>query len=408
MIAAKGDGDGHVKCAQGHTHWGRFGAAGMLLDHTDSNTGVRRYLLQHRSPWVMEGGTWGIPGGAMDSHETPEVAALRELSEEVGQPPGLSNVRHLHTNDHGNGWAYHTIGATVPDGPEGPWEPSSGDANGEGVETGWFTPAEVSELPLHPGFASSWDQLQKEPTTGHHLVTAELQNAHEAGSIAPANASPSIPGPAELSSGGRVLDHLSLSSVAHNLHYRFQEQGLDPAAAKDYAGRLLGAIGYPDDAITVLAAIQAWQQLYPGDDPLAATNQIPVATVPQASLGYGTTSKDQSWQAPSRSSQTQPRSNESSTDGNSSTAPIPLLYMTRVAGNQRLTYTIDPELLDPYLFGPDGTYHGQLPPGAVLDVNHSTVPSEVNNPDDHWPDWGEQPEDARHHYDPQISGPSWP
>ena len=41
-------------------------------------------LLQHRAPWSHQGGTWGLPGGARDSHETPEEAAKREAHEEAG------------------------------------------------------------------------------------------------------------------------------------------------------------------------------------------------------------------------------------------------------------------------------------------------------------------------------------
>ena len=58
-----GDGDGWVQCALGHRHWGRFGAAGLLVNAD------RDFVLQHRAPWTHEGGTWGLPGGARDSHE---------------------------------------------------------------------------------------------------------------------------------------------------------------------------------------------------------------------------------------------------------------------------------------------------------------------------------------------------
>ena len=37
-------------------------------------------LLQLRSGWGHHGGTWGLPGGAMDSHESPEAAALPPAS----------------------------------------------------------------------------------------------------------------------------------------------------------------------------------------------------------------------------------------------------------------------------------------------------------------------------------------
>ena len=71
-MAHSGDGNGWVVCALGHRHWGRFGAAGLLL------TDGRRVLLQHRAAWTHEGDTWAVPGGARDSHEDPITAALRE------------------------------------------------------------------------------------------------------------------------------------------------------------------------------------------------------------------------------------------------------------------------------------------------------------------------------------------
>lgn len=62
------------------------------------------------------------------------------------------NAQHVHTQDHGN-WAYHTVQADVP-------ERFSPRLNDEHLEHGWFTPPEVDELPLHPGFRDSWTEMQ--------------------------------------------------------------------------------------------------------------------------------------------------------------------------------------------------------------------------------------------------------
>src|SRR5450755_2697483 len=91
-VMARRSGDGYITCAQGHRHWGRYGAAGALLRHVDPQ-GQERYLLTHRSPEVHEGGTWGIPGGAMDLGEAPHEAAFRETEEELGVRPQAQNVR---------------------------------------------------------------------------------------------------------------------------------------------------------------------------------------------------------------------------------------------------------------------------------------------------------------------------
>lgn len=63
-----------------------------------------------------------------------------------------------------------------------------------------------------------------------------------------------------------ILDHLSLASVAHNLHYKAEQQPMSQSEMSLYAQKLLKVMGYrePDEA-TVNAALQAWQSLYPLD-----------------------------------------------------------------------------------------------------------------------------------------------
>ena len=60
-----GDGNGWVVCSLGHRHWGRFGAAGILITDGDA------VVLQHRAAWTHEGGTWAVPGGARTVTRTP-------------------------------------------------------------------------------------------------------------------------------------------------------------------------------------------------------------------------------------------------------------------------------------------------------------------------------------------------
>ena len=71
-VMAARDGDGWVECSCGSKHWGLNGAAGLLIFRAGS------ILLQHRAPWVHNGDTWGIPGGARDSHESAIEGAIRE------------------------------------------------------------------------------------------------------------------------------------------------------------------------------------------------------------------------------------------------------------------------------------------------------------------------------------------
>jgi 8-oxo-dGTP diphosphatase len=159
----RGDGDGWVLSDDGGHFWGRHGAAGLLLraPHPDGQAAV---LLQHRAVWSHQGGTWGLPGGARDSHETVEEAAVREAHEEAGLTADRLTVRTTVVTAEVSGasgacWTYTTVIAdaaellvTVP--------------NRESAELRWVVEDEVADLPLHPGFAASWARLRS--------VTAEI------------------------------------------------------------------------------------------------------------------------------------------------------------------------------------------------------------------------------------------
>jgi 8-oxo-dGTP pyrophosphatase MutT (NUDIX family) len=142
------DGNGWARCSLGHRHWGRFGAAGLLV--TDGTA----VLLQHRAPWTHEGGTWAVPGGARDSHERPLTAALREAAEEAELDPADVLPFGEWVDDHG-GWTYTTIVA------RGPRTLELAPANAESTAIRWWAIDEVAALPLHAGFAASWPSLRE-------------------------------------------------------------------------------------------------------------------------------------------------------------------------------------------------------------------------------------------------------
>ena len=96
------DGDGSVECSCGQRHWGRFGAAGLLVSHAG------RVLLQHRAPWSHHGDTWGVPGGARRSDEDALTAALREAKEEAGVDADVVTPYVSVLDDHGP-WSYTTV-----------------------------------------------------------------------------------------------------------------------------------------------------------------------------------------------------------------------------------------------------------------------------------------------------------
>jgi 8-oxo-dGTP pyrophosphatase MutT (NUDIX family) len=145
--------DGWTTCALGHRHWGRAGAAGLLL-HRCGSAGAE-VLLQHRAVWSHHGGTWGTPGGALHAGEPAHVGALREVQEELGLVPDDVVLGAHSVDDHG-GWSYTTVLAT----PVRPIEAGDLRLNGESEGAAWILLAELAEVPLHPGLAASLDRLR--------------------------------------------------------------------------------------------------------------------------------------------------------------------------------------------------------------------------------------------------------
>jgi 8-oxo-dGTP pyrophosphatase MutT (NUDIX family) len=149
----RGDGDGWVRCRLGHRHWGRYGAAGLLIR---DGPATGRVVLQHRAWWSHQGGTWGVPGGARDSHENAVATALRETYEEAGLDPTHLRPTGLSVDDHG-GWSYTTVVADARTGLD------PRPTGGESEDVRWIAAAEVDALPLHPGFAATWPRLRTAP-----------------------------------------------------------------------------------------------------------------------------------------------------------------------------------------------------------------------------------------------------
>ncbi len=149
-------GDGFMRCSDGHVRWGIFGAAGVVF--VTGADGDARVMLQKRSAWSHEGGTWSCAGGALDEGETPYAGAMREAAEEIGMVPEhrvLGECVFSPASD----WSYTTIVAEVA--------VSFGDSmNFETDAVEWVRLAEVGRRPLHAGFAAAWPTI-------HDMITAE-------------------------------------------------------------------------------------------------------------------------------------------------------------------------------------------------------------------------------------------
>ena len=144
--------DGWVTCALGHRHWGRVGAAGLLVHRAGADG--PELLLQHRATWSHHGGTWGTPGGALHAGESAEHGALREVQEELGLTPQDLALGPASVDDHG-GWSYTTVLAR----PLRSIEPGDLRLDGESDGVAWIALGDLVSVPLHPGFEASLYRL---------------------------------------------------------------------------------------------------------------------------------------------------------------------------------------------------------------------------------------------------------
>ncbi|WP_092201704.1 NUDIX domain-containing protein [Blastococcus tunisiensis] len=145
--------DGWTTCAQGHRHWGRAGAAGLLV-HRDAADGPE-LLLQHRAWWSHHGGTWGTPGGALHAGESAADGALREVREELGLTAADLVLGVRSVDDHG-GWSYTTVLAR----PVRPIEAADLRLDGESTGVAWVAVSDLAGVALHPGLAASLPRLR--------------------------------------------------------------------------------------------------------------------------------------------------------------------------------------------------------------------------------------------------------
>lgn len=146
-----GSGDGFIRCGDGHVRWGIFGAAGVVFLHRDPLGPT--VMLQKRSAFAHEGGTWSCAGGALHQGELPVEGALREAAEEVGAIPGTPRVVGEYVFRPAADWAYTTVVVEVD-------QRFGSSVNFETDAVEWFAVDEVETLPLHAGFAAAWPHVR--------------------------------------------------------------------------------------------------------------------------------------------------------------------------------------------------------------------------------------------------------
>jgi len=145
--------------------WGKYGAAGLLIQAPSPTLGEPVYLMVQRGPMVSSNkGKWQLPGGAIDEKETFEEGAARELFEEVGASEAfLAQMSKVGSHDINvpiegkKPWTYSNIAAKAPE----TFEPHI-----DGTETGdakWLTKDEILGMKdaglLHPALAKEIDSV---------------------------------------------------------------------------------------------------------------------------------------------------------------------------------------------------------------------------------------------------------
>lgn len=157
----RGDGDGWFRGLDGVRRWGRYGAAGLLIRAPIEESCTAAVLLQcRRRGSAATRGTWTIPGGARDSHETAVEAALREAWEESGIRAADVSVRGERTTSTAlGGWTFTTVVADADT------RVRATAADGESSDVRWVPEAEVALLPLHPDFRLGWSRLRADPVS---------------------------------------------------------------------------------------------------------------------------------------------------------------------------------------------------------------------------------------------------
>lgn len=108
IIEVAGDDADHAHAAARTGYWGRRAAGCLVLARA---TG--RILFPLRSDAVMEPGTWGTWGGAINTREDPAAAAEREATEELGHSLLAEKAVPLYVFRDGS-FSYHNFLVVVP------------------------------------------------------------------------------------------------------------------------------------------------------------------------------------------------------------------------------------------------------------------------------------------------------
>ena len=151
----------------GAAYWGKHGAAGLLLRAPGPTARLRSCCNTGRRG-VTKAAPGDCPAAPATATRRPSRPPFAKPTRKPGCPP-IAERAHHRSHRRGDGrWTYTTVIAdaeelldTVP--------------NRESAELRWVAEDEVADLPLHPGFAASWERLREVAATIPLVVKPSLE-----------------------------------------------------------------------------------------------------------------------------------------------------------------------------------------------------------------------------------------
>ena len=139
-----------MRCSDGHVRWGIYGVAGVVFVFRAAET---RVMLQKRSAFAHEGGTWSCAVRRARSGRDAARGGPARSVRGGRRHPGRGVVVGGHQFVPASDWTYTTVVVEVD-------EKFGESINFETNAVGWFTFDEVDALPADAGFAAAWPHVR--------------------------------------------------------------------------------------------------------------------------------------------------------------------------------------------------------------------------------------------------------